>query len=235
MPAIFSDGDDFDKFVPEREWPDEALPSPPQPNPQLAPQPRSAPDQQALTASEATVHSLLKSHHLQADVLKSLGIDACAEYKKGKAAYYLSKVRKGDVMCPLCNGKCSNSQKLKNHIIARHQEVTTYQCATCGKSFSDSFTLKTHVQSHKKPSSTKRLKCRICGKRCDTASHLAQHERDHTGEGAPVNTVASIWHNLGLFLPMRSLVRRIQPTLKHPGRSNTSVKTAIRPISTREI
>ena len=29
-PGIFSDGDDFDKFVPEREWPDEALPSPPQ-------------------------------------------------------------------------------------------------------------------------------------------------------------------------------------------------------------
>ena len=81
-PAIFSDGDDFDKFVPEREWPDEALPSPPQPTLQPAPQPRSAPDPQALTASEDTVQNLLESHHLQADVLKSLGIDACAEYKK---------------------------------------------------------------------------------------------------------------------------------------------------------
>ena len=64
--AIFSDGDDFDKFVPEREWPDEALPSPPQLTPQPTPQPRSAPDPQVLTASEATVQSLLKSHHLQA-------------------------------------------------------------------------------------------------------------------------------------------------------------------------
>ena len=71
-PSIFLDGDDFDKFVPEREWPDEALPSPPQPAPQSAPQP-SSPGSQVPTASEATVQSLLKSHHLQADVLKSLG------------------------------------------------------------------------------------------------------------------------------------------------------------------
>ena len=116
-------------------------------------------------------------------MLKSLGVDACAEYKKGKVAYHLSRVRKGDVMCPLCNRKCSSSQKLKNHIRAKHQEVISYQCATCGKSFGDSFTLKTHIQIHKKPSSTKRLKCRICGKRCYTASHLVQHEKDHIGEG----------------------------------------------------
>ena len=95
---------------------DEALPSQPQPTLQPAPQPRSAPDPQVLTAPETTVQNLLKSHHLQADVLKSLGIDVCAEYKKEKAAYHLSKVRKGDVVCPLCNRKCSNSQKLKNHI-----------------------------------------------------------------------------------------------------------------------
>ena len=182
-PDIFSDGDDFDKFVLERKWPDEALPSPPQPTPQPAPQPRSAPDPQVLSASEATVQSLLRSHHLQADVLKSLGVDACAEYKKGKVAYHLSRVRKGDVMCPFCNRRCSSSQKLKNHIRAKHQEVTSYQCATCGKSFGDSFTLKMHIQIHKKPSSTKRSKCRICGRRCDTASHLVQHEKDHTGEG----------------------------------------------------
>ena len=181
-PGIFLDGDDFDKFVPERKWPDEALPSPPQPAPQSAPQP-SSPGLQVPTASESTVQSLLKSHHLQADVLKSLGVDACTEYKKGKASYYLSQVRKGDVLCPLCNKRCSNSQKLKNHIRAKHQEVTSYQCTTCDKSFGDSFTLKTHIQTHKKPSSTKRLKCRICGRRCDTASHLVQQERDHTGEG----------------------------------------------------
>ena len=181
-PDIFSDGDDFDKFVLEREWPDEALPFPPQPTQQPAPQPRSAPDPQVFSASEATVQSLLRSHHLQVDVLKSLGVDACAEYKKGKVAYDLSRVRKGDVMCPFCNRRCSSSQKLKNDIKAKHQEVTSYQCATCGKSFGDSFTLKIHIQIHKKPSSTKRWKCRICG-RCDTASHLVQHEKDHTGGG----------------------------------------------------
>ena len=86
-------------------------------------------------------------------------------------------------LCPLCNSRCSNSQKLKNHIRTKHQEVTSYQCATCGNSFGDSFTLKTHIRTHKKPSSTKRLKCRICGRRCDAASHLVQHKKDHTGEG----------------------------------------------------
>ena len=181
-PGIILDGDDFDKFVPEREWSDKALPSPPQPAPQSAPQP-SSPGSQVPTASEVTVQSLLKSHYLQADVLKSLGVDACAEYKKGKASYYLSQVRKGDVLCLLCNKRCSNSQKLKNHVRAKHQEVTSYQCTTCGKSFGDSFTLKTHIQIHKKPSSTKRLKCRIYGRRCDTASHLVQHKKDHAAEG----------------------------------------------------
>ena len=139
-PGIFSDGDDFDKFIPEREWPDEALLSPPQPTPQPAPQPRSTPDPQVLSASDATVQSLLRSHHLQADVLKSLGVDAWTEYNKEKAAYHLSRVRKGDVMCPLCNRRCSSSQKLKNYIRARHQDVISYQCTTCGKSFGDSFT-----------------------------------------------------------------------------------------------
>ena len=84
-PDIFSDCDDFDKFVPERKWPDEALPSPPQPTPQPAPQPSSVPDSQVLSASEATVQSLFRSHHLQADVLKSLGVNTSAEYKKGKS------------------------------------------------------------------------------------------------------------------------------------------------------
>ena len=70
-PSIFSDGEDFDRFVSERELPDEALPSPPQPTPQPAPQ-SSSPGSQALTASEATIQSLLKSHHLQTDVLKFL-------------------------------------------------------------------------------------------------------------------------------------------------------------------
>ena len=93
---IFSDGDDFDKFVPEREWPDEALPSPPQPTPQPAPQPRSAPDPQVLSASEVTVQSLLRSHHLQADVLKSLGVDVCTEYKREK--WPTTLVESGKVM-----------------------------------------------------------------------------------------------------------------------------------------
>ena len=167
-------------------------------------------------------------------MLKSLGIDACAEYKKGKAAYHLSKVRKGDVMCLLCNRKCSNSQKLKNHIRARHQEVTSYQCATCGKSFGDSFTLKTHDQGHKKPLSSKRLKCRICGNRCDTASHLAQHERDHTGEGGSCQYCGLHLAQLGSLPGHEESCKKNPANIETPREKQHICPTAIRPISTRK-
>ena len=116
--GVYSDGEDFNGFCPDREWPDEELAShldpAPTPQPTLAPSP-------AISASDSQVKKLLESHHLQVEFLKSIGIDPCLEYQQGQAAYHLAKVRKGDVRCPICSRSCSNSQKLKNHIRDRHQ------------------------------------------------------------------------------------------------------------------
>ena len=136
-------------------------------------------------------------------------------------------------MCPLCTRKCSNSQKLKTHMGARHQEVTSYQYTTCGKSFGDSFTLKKHMSRATRSHHPLR---------CWSAEFVARgvilqviwfNRKGITLEKkAPV---ASICHNLDLFLLMNHLARRTQPTLKHPGRSNTPAQTAIKLISTGRI
>ena len=172
--------EDFDGFCPDREWPNEELAS------QLAPVPTSQatqPPSPAFSASDSQVKKLLESHHLQIEVLKSIGIDPCLEYQQGQATYHLAKVRKGDVVCPLCSRSCTNAQKLKNHIRSKHQDVTAYKCSMCHKSFGDSYSLKVHKAGHRKSVLTKH-RCRLCKKGFDTANHLQQHMADHTSQGA---------------------------------------------------
>ena len=79
-PGVYSDGEDFDGFCPDREWPNEELAS------QLAAVPTSQatqPPSPAFSASDSQVKKLLESHHLQVEVLKSIGIDPCLEYQQG--------------------------------------------------------------------------------------------------------------------------------------------------------
>ena len=179
-PGVYSDGEDFDGFCPDREWPNEELASQPAPVPtSQATQPPSP----AFSASDSQVKKLMESHHLQVEVLKSIGIDPCLEYQQGQATYHLAKVRKGDVVCPLCSRSCANAQKLKNHIRSKHQDVTAYKCSMCHKSFGDSNSLKVHKAGHRKSVLTKH-RCRLCKKGFDTANHLQQHMADHTSQGA---------------------------------------------------
>ena len=177
-PCAYSDGEDFDGFCPDREWPDEELASHPAPVPTPQPTPTPSP---AISASDSQVKKLLESHHLQVDVLKSIGIDPCLEYQQSQAAYHLAKVRKGDVTCPICSRSCSNAQKLKNHIRSRHQEVTAFRCPMCSKSFGDLYALKVHKAGHRKSVLTKH-RCRLCKKGFDTANHLQRHMADHTSQ-----------------------------------------------------
>ena len=179
-PGAYSDGEDFDGFCPDREWPDEELAS--HPAPVSTPQPTPAPSP-AFTASDSQVKKLLESHHLQVDVLKSIGIDPCLEYQQGQATYHLAKVRKGDVICPICSRSCANAQKLKNHLRSKHQDVTAFRCSMCNKSFGNSYSLKVHKAGHKKSVLAKH-KCRLCKKGFDTANHLHQHMADHTSQVA---------------------------------------------------
>ena len=68
-PGVYSDGEDFDGFCPDREWPNEELASQPAPVPtSQATQPSSP----AFSASNSQVKKLLESHHLQVEVLKSI-------------------------------------------------------------------------------------------------------------------------------------------------------------------
>ena len=77
-PAVYSDGEDFDNFCPDREWPDEELVN--QPTPASTSQP-TQPSSSTLSASDSQVKKLLESHHLQVEVLKSIGVDPCLEYQ----------------------------------------------------------------------------------------------------------------------------------------------------------
>ena len=77
-PSVYSDGEDFDSFCPDREWPDEELVNQPAPASTSLP---TQPSSSTLTASDSQVKKLLESHHLQVEVLKSIGIDPCLEYQ----------------------------------------------------------------------------------------------------------------------------------------------------------
>ena len=178
-PGAHSDGEDPDGLCPDRKQPYEepashpASVSTPQPTPTPSP---------AISASDSQVKKLLESHNLQVDVLKSIGIDPCLEYQQGQATYPLAKVRKGDVICPICSRSCSNAQKLKNHIKSSHQEVAAFRCIMCNKSFGDSNALKVHKAGHRKSVLAKH-RCRLCKKGFDSANHLQQHIADHTSQG----------------------------------------------------
>uniref|UniRef100_A0A8D2MGM7 C2H2-type domain-containing protein n=1 Tax=Zonotrichia albicollis TaxID=44394 RepID=A0A8D2MGM7_ZONAL len=59
-----------------------------------------------------------------------------------------------------------------------HDEEKLHECLECGKSFSQSFNLLTHLQLH---TGERRWECRECGKRYRHSSHL-YHQRVHTTE-----------------------------------------------------
>ena len=84
---------------------------------------------------------MLSAHHVQVEALKSLWVDACAEYKKRQAPNVLAEVRVGHVVCSLCGKKCLNTQKLCSHIRSKHLEESKYKCQDCGKSVGDAWAL----------------------------------------------------------------------------------------------
>ena len=151
--TIFKDCEDHDMQLGRREWPQLALlvkpaaatvSTPPEPQP-AAVQPASPTD---LRASRQIIDKMLSAHHVQVEALKSLGVDACAVYKKKQAPNVLAKVRAGHVVCSLCGKKCSNTQKLHSHIRSKHLEESRYKCQDCGKCVGDAWALKFHRLQH---------------------------------------------------------------------------------------
>ena len=171
-PAIYSDGDSPDIFQPRREWPDKPLKTATSP------------------ISTATIETMLKVHHTQVDVLKSLGIDACRRYKEQQAESVLARVRTGMKICSICHVNFYSTQKLKAHIAKRHVQHTKHECPTCHKTYGDSQVLKIHMRSHNP--AERRFECDQCDKKYTSVGKLNEHKKKvHEGVDAGPFTCAT--------------------------------------------
>ena len=141
----------MDSFYPRREWVDKDLPV------TLS----SVTSPQAADQAEI-IQSLLKVHHVNVQILKSLGVDPYKEYEQGKVENVLARVLPGIKRCSLCNRKFHNTQKLRNHMKKRHLGKTSCECKVCNKFFGDSSTLKIHSRKHLVPLSNVLSVVKIC-------------------------------------------------------------------------
>ena len=88
------------------------------------------------------------------------------------------KPRKKTHFCEECGKRFSKSNHLITHL-RTHSVEKPYCCQECGKSFPDSSHLTYHMRTH---SGEKPYCCQQCGKRFSQSSNLTTHMRTHFGE-----------------------------------------------------
>ena len=147
--AIYSDAEGVDHFSPKREGSDKTL--------------KKKAAQSQAPQSDETIKSLLQVNNIHVDILASIGVDVCREYRLFKVENMLSRLAAGTTKCSICGICCYNTQKLKNHIKSKHLKKSSHQCTVCSKYFGDSQSVKVHRKKHAKGGYTH--KCRQCHKK----------------------------------------------------------------------
>ncbi|XP_041948049.1 zinc finger and BTB domain-containing protein 16-A-like isoform X2 [Alosa sapidissima] len=114
---------------------------------------------------------LLPPNFLQRDFLSKLvGITA-------------SDCRRRDNRCDVCGVELPDEETLEQHR-KLHNEVRSYGCEVCGKTFLDSLRLRMHMLSH--TAGEKAIVCDQCGAQFQKEEDLETHKQIHTGSDMAV-------------------------------------------------
>jgi hypothetical protein len=131
----------------------------------------------------STEHGL-KNHELNVHATeKPFACDLCD--KKFAYQYLLRGHRKNHTRnkdftpCPHCNKEYKGPERLRAHIIQKHEKTLsckTFMCEYCSKTYVDPAALKTH-QAKDHLNTYQRVKCEVCGKELSDIRSLRKHRQ----------------------------------------------------------
>ncbi|XP_077291401.1 uncharacterized protein LOC143914888 isoform X2 [Arctopsyche grandis] len=81
--------------------------------------------------------------------------------------------------CEICHKMFSNSKSLKKHIQAVHKKIKPFTCNVCSHSSSSKHTMQLHIRQH---TGEKPYSCDSCEYRTGDHNTLRKHRMKHTGE-----------------------------------------------------
>ena len=159
-PSTYDDHLDPDHFCPRREWPDIALP-------------RGS----TTPATKELIKDLQANHDNTTLLSRSLGVDACCEFKQSQVKHVIARIRPGTNICKFCGKKVKDHQQL--NIRSRHCKESKNKCTICNLSFGKAYTLKRHNLIHVEGGANKFVS-HYCGKGFTHQSRLNEHVSAHT-------------------------------------------------------
>ena len=83
------------------------------------------------------------------------------------------------LQCRLCKAYFSVTESLKLHLQTHREKPETFECAVCGKSFTNRSVMARHMRVH---NHVKPCECTVCGKTFVRKSMMDSHMLTHTGE-----------------------------------------------------